>query len=31
MNLIDTNGLDHRAINEAIRKVPGDCVLAGCC
>ncbi|MBR5731157.1 MAG: glutamate synthase [Firmicutes bacterium] len=31
MNLIDTNGMDHRAINEAIRKVPGDCVLAGCC
>ncbi len=31
MNLINTNGLDHREINEAIRKTPGDCVLAGCC
>ena len=31
MNLIDTNGMDHRQINEAIRKTPGGCVLAGCC
>ena len=31
MNLIDTNGMDHREINEAIRKMPDDCVLAGCC
>ena len=31
MNLIDTNGMDHKDINEAIRKMPGDCVLAGCC
>ena len=31
MNLIDVNGMDHKDINEAIRKKPGDCVLAGCC
>ena len=31
MNLIDVNGMDHKDINEAIRKMPGDCVLAGCC
>ena len=31
MNLIDVKGMDHKDINEAIRKKPGDCVLAGCC
>ena len=31
MNLINVNGMDHKEINEAIRKMPGDCVLAGCC
>ena len=31
MNLINTNEMDHREINEAIRKMPGDCVLTGCC
>ena len=31
MNLIDTNGMDHREINEVIRKTSGDCVLAECC
>ena len=31
MNLIDVNGMDHKEINEAIRKVPDNCVLAGCC
>ena len=29
MNLIDTNGMDHREINEVIRKTSGDCVLVG--
>ncbi len=31
MNLIDVNGMDHKDINEAVRKKSGDCVLAGCC
>ena len=31
MNLINVNGMDHKESNEAIRKMPGDCVLAGCC
>ena len=31
MNLINTNGMDHKDINDAIRKMPKGCVLAGCC
>lgn len=31
MNLINSNGMEHRELNEAIRKTPGNCVLAGCC
>lgn len=29
--LLDAKGLDHKALNEAIRKVQGDCSIVGCC
>ena len=29
--VIHANGLDHKAINEAIRTTPGDCTVDGCC
>ena len=29
--LIHAEGLDHKALNEAIRKVPGTCTIDGCC
>lgn len=29
--LLDAKGLDHKALNETIRKVQGDCSIVGCC
>lgn len=31
MKIIDTENLDHRAVNEAIRKADRECILKGCC
>ncbi len=29
--LINAEGLDHRALNDAIRQAPGGCTVEGCC
>lgn len=31
MKIIDAVNLDHRAVNEAIRKAGAECILKGCC
>ncbi len=31
MMMIDASGLDHKALNEAIRGTEGDCEVTGCC
>ena len=31
MMLINAHGLDHQALNEEIRRIPGDCTIEDCC